>query len=51
MVFHRGGSSGGMSLLILYPEQDLVFAFTSNINGNLPQVYKMPKMAAAGFFE
>ena len=50
MVFHRGGSTGGMSMLVIYPKQEIVFAFVTNINGDLPPIYKMPMMLVAGFF-
>jgi len=51
MIFHSGGSSGGMSALVIYPEQNIVFAFVTNINGELPPVYKMPMMMVEGFFD
>jgi hypothetical protein len=44
MIFCQGGSFGGMSMLVVYPEYNLVFAFTSNGNGNLKNIYKMPMM-------
>ncbi|MFM9951510.1 MAG: serine hydrolase domain-containing protein [Saprospiraceae bacterium] len=32
-VYHRGGSTGSISGLVIYKNHDLVFAFTSNVNG------------------
>lgn len=32
-VYHRGGSKGSISGLVIYKNYDLVFAFVSNVNG------------------
>jgi|APTNR8051073442_1049403.scaffolds.fasta_scaffold00949_3 serine beta-lactamase-like protein LACTB len=32
-VYHRGGSTGSISGLVIYKNYDLVFAFASNVNG------------------
>ena len=50
-IYHQGGSYGGMSMLVIYPEQELVFAFTSNGNGNLKPIYKLPMMGLSPYFK
>jgi len=40
-VYHRGGSTGSISGLVIYKNYDLVLAFTSNVNGENPS-WKLP---------
>ncbi len=51
-VFHRGGASGSISGLVIYKKYDLVFAFTSNVNGESSgPAWKLPTLMMEQFMK
>lgn len=51
-VYHRGGSTGSISGLVIYKKHDLVFAFTSNVNGEgVSTPWKLPTFMMEQFIK
>jgi len=51
-VYHRGGAVGGISGLVIYKSDDLVLAFTCNVNGDAhPPPWKLPTLFMEGFIK